>query len=308
MESHRVKPVPEARDRVESLEDGGGGMARCLIVDWRRASWSFGFARSGRVRLRRGTVEDGHACRDPMMPRVEVVAPGTGGIERVTVQPGSVHAFESVDLYAMVSGYLKTQDVDIGSRVKKGQVLAELDVPREENAVSEAAAMLDQAKAHARQAEAKVKAMEAERETAAATVAQTEADVDRLVANRKLAETQYLRVKSLYERNAVDKKLVDEQQRDLEAAVAAERTSHLAVHDGQGPAGGAQPRRSSRRGPTSPRRRSAVECRRGPPGQGPGRPGLRQDRRARSTASSPSETSIPGPSSDRPRTAASSPC
>ena len=166
---------------------------------------------------------------DATAPQVEVITPRAGGIERVTVQPGSVHSFESVELYAMASGYLKTQDVDIGSHVKKGQVLAVLDVPREENVVSETAALLEQAKVRARLAEAKVKSMEADRNTAAATVAQTESDIGRLVANLKLARAQYLRVKSLFEQNAVDKRLVDEQQRDYEAAEVAERTSHLAV-------------------------------------------------------------------------------
>ncbi len=176
---------------------------------------------------------------DDAAPRVEVIVPKTGGIERVTVQPGSVHSFESIELYAMVSGYLKTQEVDIGSRVKKGQVLAVLDVPREVNAVSEAEAMLVQAKAKARLAQAKVKSMEADRNTAAASVAQTEADISRLVAIRKFAESQYLRVKSLFEQNAVDKKLVDEQLRDFESAQAGERTAHLAVQTAKSELAGA---------------------------------------------------------------------
>src|SRR5262245_40424653 len=61
--------------------------------------------------------------------RVETVFPTQGGIERTTVQPGTLQAFESAALYAEVSGYLKTQTVDIGSRVEKGQVLATIDVP-----------------------------------------------------------------------------------------------------------------------------------------------------------------------------------
>jgi len=166
---------------------------------------------------------------DPELPKVDVILPKTGGIERKTVQPGSVHSFESVELYAMVTGYLKTQDVDIGSQVKKGQVLAVIDVPRERSAVDEASALLAQAKVRALQAEAKVKTMEADRDTAAATVAQSEADVDRLVANRRLAEAQYERVSSLFARKAVDKRLVDEQLHDFEAAKANERTAGLAV-------------------------------------------------------------------------------
>src|SRR5689334_8444128 len=61
-------------------------------------------------------------AQEDSTPRVEVVRPTRGGIERKTVQPGSVHAFEWVDLYANVSGYLKVQAVDIGDRVRKGQV------------------------------------------------------------------------------------------------------------------------------------------------------------------------------------------
>jgi RND family efflux transporter MFP subunit len=166
---------------------------------------------------------------DGAIPRVDVVRPRVGGIPRMTVQPGSVHAFESVDLYAMVSGYLRTQAVDIGSHVKKGQVLASIDVPREAQAVAEASSLLEQAKAQARQAVARVRCAEADRETAAATLAQVEADVDRLVANRELAEKQYVRIKALADRLAIEPKLVDEQQHDLDAALVAERTARLAV-------------------------------------------------------------------------------
>ena len=52
----------------------------------------------------------------------------------------------------MVSGYLKTQDVDIGSRIKKGQVLAEINVPRDAKAVEEAVSLVEQARAQIVQA------------------------------------------------------------------------------------------------------------------------------------------------------------
>src|SRR4051794_38919756 len=47
--------------------------------------------------------------------KVETIAPTKGGLTRRTSQPGSAHSFESADLYAKVSGFLKTQTVDIGS-------------------------------------------------------------------------------------------------------------------------------------------------------------------------------------------------
>jgi RND family efflux transporter MFP subunit len=172
---------------------------------------------------------ESHRAEPRATPLVKVVHPAKGGIERNMTQAGSVHSYETVDLYAMTSGFLRTQGVDIGSRVKKGQVLAEIDVPRERSAVAENAALLGQAKSRTDQMKAKVKVAEATRDAMAATVAQTESDIDRVVAQRRLAESQFLRVKDLNERHAVDRKLVDEQQRDFEAAVAAEKTARLAV-------------------------------------------------------------------------------
>jgi RND family efflux transporter MFP subunit len=43
--------------------------------------------------------------------------------------PGDVQAFITAPIYAQVSGYVKKWYVDIGGHVKKGQLLAELDVP-----------------------------------------------------------------------------------------------------------------------------------------------------------------------------------
>ncbi len=163
------------------------------------------------------------------LPRVEVTRPRRGGIERMTVQPGSVHSFETVELYAMVSGYMKSQGVDIGATVKKGDVLAELEIPREAETVQEATALVGQARAQALQMEAKVKTMDAERAIAAAAIEQAESDVDRFVAERRLAEAQLTRIRGLADRNAIERRLVDEQQRAADASAASERSSHLAV-------------------------------------------------------------------------------
>ena len=74
--------------------------------------------------------------------QVQVVKPTRGGLEQTVRQPGSVHAFEWAALFAKVSGYLKTQRVDIGDSVKRGEVLAEIDAPELESEVQEAAAAL----------------------------------------------------------------------------------------------------------------------------------------------------------------------
>lgn len=43
--------------------------------------------------------------------------------------PGELTAFQQVDLYAKVSSFVKTLNVDIGSEVKKGQLLMTLEAP-----------------------------------------------------------------------------------------------------------------------------------------------------------------------------------
>jgi HlyD family secretion protein len=163
------------------------------------------------------------------VPRVEIIKPSTGGMRRTTVQPGTVIGFESVDLYAMVSGYLKEQSVDIGSRIRKDQVLAVIDAPREAKALEEAATLVEESKAKTAQAQARIKTMEGERDAAAAAVEQAESDIDRLVAAREFAQKQLTRVRGLLADRAADARQVDEHVLTLDTAVAAERTARLAV-------------------------------------------------------------------------------
>ncbi|MGC8638686.1 MAG: efflux RND transporter periplasmic adaptor subunit [Isosphaeraceae bacterium] len=158
------------------------------------------------------------------VPSVEVIRPRQGGIPRTIQQPASIYSFETVDLYAMVSGYLKTQEVDIGSRVKKGQVLAEINVPRDAKAVEEAVSLVEQARTRIVQAEAQVKMAEAQRDAAAAAAKVAESERERLVARRNLAEKQVARINGLVAERATTSRVADEQRSDLDAALAAERT------------------------------------------------------------------------------------
>src|SRR3569833_404703 len=124
----------------------------------------------------------GHSGPNASVPgalRVEYVQPTEGGIVRRTVQPGSAHSFQSAELFAKVSGYLKTQNVDIGSQVKRGDVLAEIDVPEMVQELERAKGNLRQAEAEVVQAESQVKSTQTKKKTAEAFVTQTEANVKR---------------------------------------------------------------------------------------------------------------------------------
>ena len=130
--------------------------------------------------------------------RVEVVHPQKGGIVKTSTQTGSVHAFESAELFAKVSGYLKKQTVDYGSRVQEGEVLAEIDDPEVIKEAERAAASVAQAKAMVEQANARVETAKSEMEASKAAIAQAEADVASSTSRRKYREKELARFQGLF--------------------------------------------------------------------------------------------------------------
>jgi multidrug efflux pump subunit AcrA (membrane-fusion protein) len=61
--------------------------------------------------------------------------------------PGTTAAFAAANIYARATGYIAKRNVDIGDRVKAGDVLAELAVPELDDQISQNEAILDQLKA-----------------------------------------------------------------------------------------------------------------------------------------------------------------
>jgi RND family efflux transporter MFP subunit len=83
------------------------------------------------------------------LPVVAVVSPGQGGTVSTLELPGRLEATSRAPLYARVSGYLKKWNVDIGARVKAGQLLAEIEAPDVEQQLLQAEADLATAEANA---------------------------------------------------------------------------------------------------------------------------------------------------------------
>jgi RND family efflux transporter MFP subunit len=63
------------------------------------------------------------------------------------VLPGSVLPLQETDVYARANGYVHRWLVDIGARVQKGQVLAELEVPDVDEELRQAKAVANQSRA-----------------------------------------------------------------------------------------------------------------------------------------------------------------
>jgi RND family efflux transporter MFP subunit len=71
--------------------------------------------------------------------------------------PGTTAAFAAANIYARATGYIAKRNVDIGDRVKNGELLAELAVPELDDQISQNESTLNQLKSAQDQAEANQK-------------------------------------------------------------------------------------------------------------------------------------------------------
>jgi RND family efflux transporter MFP subunit len=118
-------------------------------------------------------------------PVVTILLPAHGDNSYAIDLPGRLEAYSRAPIYARVSGYLKDWHVDIGSPVRTGQLLAEIEAPD-----------LDQ------------------------QLAQGQADLLTAQANAALARTTAVRWKVLFKTNSVSQQDVDAKNGDLAAKEA----------------------------------------------------------------------------------------
>jgi RND family efflux transporter MFP subunit len=95
------------------------------------------------------------------VPNVAVELPSSTENHSGLELPGRLEAFVQAPIYARVAGYLKTWKHDIGSRVKAGDVLAEIDTPDLDQQLAQARAALSVADANAKLAEITAKRWQA---------------------------------------------------------------------------------------------------------------------------------------------------
>jgi RND family efflux transporter MFP subunit len=134
-----------------------------------------------------------------------IVVPVTRSQERSElVLPGNIEAVTEAPILARASGYIKKRYVDIGDKVKEGQLLAEID-----------AAELDQ----------QVHQAEAAKEQASSALEQANANLDQGNTNAELAKITNDRYTSLIGKGAVSKQDAD----TYKAQYEAQRSSVVAL-------------------------------------------------------------------------------
>jgi len=82
------------------------------------------------------------------VPEVQVIQPKRGSTAQEIILPGNIQAFIDAPIYARTNGYLRSWTSDIGARVKKGQLLAEIETPEVDQQLLQARADLNTAQAN----------------------------------------------------------------------------------------------------------------------------------------------------------------
>jgi len=154
-------------------------------------------------------------------PVLQVLHPQLRKIVRVVGQPSFVQSYERTSIYPKMSAYIEKWNVDIGDKVRKGDVLADLFVPelRELWGTKRATVVYDRerirlAEKEVKVAAANVKAAKAHLEEAQAILGKYEAEVHRW-------QVQVDRIAREVDRQVIAPQILLESQNELKADIAA---------------------------------------------------------------------------------------
>ena len=144
---------------------------------------------------------------------VVLVSPAHFGAAQDTIDlPGDLQSIIESPIFARADGYMKTRLVDIGDRVKKGQLMAELETPELDQQISQAHATLAQA---------------------TSTIQELQADLSLARANLGLSQVTRDRWQKLLAKGAVSRQDSDERQADFEVKQAQTRKAEATLATAQ---------------------------------------------------------------------------
>jgi RND family efflux transporter MFP subunit len=164
MPSQPVAAEPKAPDRARSMRRiaiGTGATLAVLLMIGAVSHYRTHDAAMAALSIRQ------HAAPKVRVEPVKLIAS-----PRDLSLPGTMNAFEAATIYARQSGYVASRRVDIGSKVKAGDVLAIIAAPEIDDQLTQARAQLLQMQAALKQAEASRTLAQATESRTATLVAQ----------------------------------------------------------------------------------------------------------------------------------------
>ena len=114
----------------------------------------------------RGTQVEARSSKTPDAPTVAVAKATIEDVSRGMILTAEFRPFQEVDLMAKVAGYVKKINVDVGDRVKEGQLLATLEIPEMADDRARAQAGVDRSQAEVARAKDQVQQAQSAHEIA----------------------------------------------------------------------------------------------------------------------------------------------
>jgi RND family efflux transporter MFP subunit len=149
----REDPVDHrsAQTPTQSKGKAGRTILAFLVIALLAGALGYGFWKH--YTLHAEVMATAEARRD-FVPSVRTAAVRASDPFRIASWPGTTEAFEQANIYARASGYISKRNVDIGSRVKAGDLLVEITAPEIEHQIAQAEGTLTQLRANLEQAKA----------------------------------------------------------------------------------------------------------------------------------------------------------
>ena len=150
--------------------------------------------------------------------KVKVAKVERSDFQVTTAAVGTLVASRELQLHSRVTGFVAECNVEIGARVKKGELLAEIEAPDLDSEMELAEELAEEAAAQREGAEARVDAAKAAIESDRSKVAEAESAVESAQASVAFRKKAHDRVVALFKSVTIDQSVVDETEEQLEAA------------------------------------------------------------------------------------------
>jgi HlyD family secretion protein len=158
-----------------------------------------------------------------------LIRPQQRAIAGAIGQPSFVEAYERTAIHAKVAGYIEKWNVDIGDKVKKGDVLATLFAPELREEWQSKKAKVKLAQQQVEQAKKAVETAQAVIKSAEANLAETKSILNRREAEVERWNAEIKRLRREAERGIVDPQVIQESEIQLKASMAARDAAKAAV-------------------------------------------------------------------------------
>jgi len=185
-----------------------------------------------RIRRRQAALDQVSAAQNRIATVSAVTAQAAAGSSDLTL-PANTLAVSVASIYARSDGYVRERYVDIGSKVKAGQLLAVIETPEVDQQLEQGNATLSQAKATREQARAALA-------QAQAALNQDQANLRQAQSNEEISSITNTRWQVLVNKGVIPKQSGDERRTDFDARRAAVAAAQAAVETGQANVGAQQ--------------------------------------------------------------------